>query len=269
MSKKILVVDDSASIRSIIRKIVQEIGHTPFLAKNGKEGLQLATEIQPDLVTLDIMMPVMDGWGFLQNFRCQSIFAFTPVIYCTDMNSLDVRRHIFQIGADDFICKPFPPEELKFRINKAINYAGYIRADVQNKLPEENSTLQGSLEVIGAASVISFLSMEKSSGTLQITRVQNGNLEEIDIIWQDGNITATILEGYSNKPEILVYYLLSWPKGEFQFLHNETLGEKTIESSLMSLLMEGTRRLDEARKNQVATETSQYLTYLCSQFDDN
>jgi DNA-binding response OmpR family regulator len=117
MAKKVLVLDDEEHITSLVKAYLEKEGFTVYLASNGKDGLRLAKSEEPDLVILDIMMPEMDGYSFLREFRKETS---TPVIFLTAKVDEDERVVGLELGADDYITKPFYPRELMARVRAVL-----------------------------------------------------------------------------------------------------------------------------------------------------
>lgn len=113
----ILVIDDDISIRTMLREYLTEKGYTVATATNGREGLFVARESNPDLVLLDIMMPEMDGHAFINNFRTESN---APVILLTARVDESDKVEGLDLGADDYVTKPFSLKELNSRIQAVL-----------------------------------------------------------------------------------------------------------------------------------------------------
>jgi DNA-binding response OmpR family regulator len=109
----VLVVDDDADIRGLVRTVLQRAGHDVLEASDGREALRLFYESQPDLVLLDVSMPGLDGWETLERIR---ELSEVPVVMLTARaQELDKVRGL-QAGADDYVTKPFGRQELVARI---------------------------------------------------------------------------------------------------------------------------------------------------------
>lgn len=113
MSKTILVVDDTASVVRLLREYLTEHGYRIVSATNGQEALYVARHEKPDLVLLDIMMPQMDGFDFMRNYRKE---RDTPVIMLTARLEETDKVIGLELGADDYVTKPFGMSELVARI---------------------------------------------------------------------------------------------------------------------------------------------------------
>jgi two-component system, chemotaxis family, chemotaxis protein CheY len=109
---KILVVDDSAVIRKVARRILERLGFEVDEAENGRKALDCCAENMPDAVLLDWNMPVMDGIQFLRELRKTPEGARPKVIFCTTENDVSQIARAVHAGADGYILKPFDKEIL-------------------------------------------------------------------------------------------------------------------------------------------------------------
>jgi len=110
---KILVVDDEASIRRILETRLAMIGYDVLTAVDGQEALDIFRHQVPDLIILDVMMPKLDGFSVCQALRKES---GVPIIMLTAMADVADRITGLELGADDYMMKPFSPKELESRI---------------------------------------------------------------------------------------------------------------------------------------------------------
>jgi CheY-like chemotaxis protein/anti-anti-sigma regulatory factor len=117
---KILTVDDSKTIRMIVRKALQSFDCEVSEAENGVEGLAAATKQRPDLIVLDITMPVMNGIEMLDRLKSDSDLKAIPVIMLTAESGKDNVLNIVKKGVKDYMVKPFKGEELIERIKKVM-----------------------------------------------------------------------------------------------------------------------------------------------------
>jgi len=114
--EKILVVDDEISIRRILETRLSMLGYNVITAGDGEEALEAYKKEMPNLIVLDIMMPKLDGYGVCQEIRKESEI---PIIMLTALGDIADRITGLELGADDYVVKPFSPKELEARI-KAI-----------------------------------------------------------------------------------------------------------------------------------------------------
>lgn len=118
MRKKVLVIDDEKSIRDIIGEYLTEEGFEFVEAPDGIRGLEIFRSLSPDLVILDVMMPKMDGWKVCREIRSESV---TPVIMLTARGEEYDKLFGFELGADDYMVKPFSPRELIARVKAVLS----------------------------------------------------------------------------------------------------------------------------------------------------
>ena len=129
----ILVVDDDAGIRELLKKYLTKEGYLVNIAENAIDAEKLVSEIKFDLIVTDKMMPQKDGMQFLSDIRNKG--DNTPVIMLTAVNDLDTKIEGLSIGADDYMEKPFEPKELLLRI-------GNILKRVKEKNPPNNGIMK-------------------------------------------------------------------------------------------------------------------------------
>ena len=120
----ILVVDDEKLIRNVIKDYLEHENINIYEAENGKEALDIFKNNTIDLIILDIMMPIMDGFETLKELRKISV---TPVIMLTAMKEEIDKLHSFDMGVDDYVTKPFSPRELVARVKAVLKRNGSIK----------------------------------------------------------------------------------------------------------------------------------------------
>jgi DNA-binding response OmpR family regulator len=108
MSQLILVVDDEPKLVNVVRGYLEQAGYEVATAGNGREALFAARDHQPDLIILDMMMPVMDGLSFLREYQKE---GSAPIIALTARVDETDKILGLEMGADDYITKPFSPRE--------------------------------------------------------------------------------------------------------------------------------------------------------------
>ena len=114
--KRILLVDDTEDILLVVSRRLKSWGYEALTASSGEEGLKLAEEHVPDLILLDIMMPKMKGRDVCARLKADPKTAKIPVIFLTALGLADHIKAGMDLGAEDYIVKPFEPAELKKRI---------------------------------------------------------------------------------------------------------------------------------------------------------
>jgi DNA-binding response OmpR family regulator len=117
MAKKILVVDDKAELRTLLKQYLTQEGFDIVTANNGQEALFVTRREKPDLILLDIMMPEMSGFEFMRSLSRESD---TPIILLTAKLDENDKVLGLELGADDYITKPFSPRELTARVRAVL-----------------------------------------------------------------------------------------------------------------------------------------------------
>lgn len=113
----ILVADDEASIRRILETRLKMIGYDVVTASDGEEALAMFNKQTPDLIVLDVMMPKLDGYGVTREVRRTSD---VPIIILTALSDVSERITGLELGADDYVTKPFSPKELEARVKSVL-----------------------------------------------------------------------------------------------------------------------------------------------------
>ena len=117
MPKKIMVVDDKPELRTLLKSYLTQEGFDVAVASDGREALFVARREKPDLIILDVMMPEMSGYDFLRTYSRE---ADTPVIILTARLEENDKVLGLELGADDYVTKPFSPRELTARVRAVL-----------------------------------------------------------------------------------------------------------------------------------------------------
>jgi CheY-like chemotaxis protein len=132
MTYKILTVDDSRTIRMIVKKAFEPYDCELFEAENGEQGLDMVAKVHPDLIVLDITMPVMNGIEMLTRLKEDDAFKDTPIIMLSAESGKDHVMQIVKMGVNDYIVKPFKGEQLIGRADKLINLKKHGETDTND-----------------------------------------------------------------------------------------------------------------------------------------
>ncbi len=132
MSQKILVIEDEDGIIHLINLYLKDAGFTVVVAKDGADGLALHAREHPDLVILDIMLPAIDGFEVCRRIRA---WSNTPILMLTARGDEENRISGLELGADDYLVKPFSPRELVSRVRAILRRTG------KSSSAEANSTV--------------------------------------------------------------------------------------------------------------------------------
>lgn len=140
--KKILVVEDEASIRLNLALMLKGEGYEVDSAENGRDGIEHAKSFGPDLIVSDVMMPELDGFGMLKALRAEPRYADTPFIFLTALNDRGSMRRGMNLGADDFLNKPFTRDELVEAVNSRLKKYESAARSLAQRLVAGNDELR-------------------------------------------------------------------------------------------------------------------------------
>ena len=126
MAVSVLIVEDDRNIAELLQLYLEKEGYAVTIAGDGGQGLSKFRAIKPDIVLLDVMMPVMDGWAVCKAIRAESQ---TPVIMLTAKGETDDKVNGLRSGADDYITKPFEMKEVLARIEAVLRRSGNTAAE--------------------------------------------------------------------------------------------------------------------------------------------
>jgi DNA-binding response OmpR family regulator len=124
MSTKVLVIDDEEDYRMIVGDVLKSAGMEARLCSDGLEGLNALKDYAPDVILVDWMMPRMDGEAFCRALRSDARRKDIPVLMLTVKQTADEELEALHFGVDDFVVKPFKPEELLARVRAALRRSG-------------------------------------------------------------------------------------------------------------------------------------------------
>ena len=130
MAISVLVVEDDRNIAELLQMYLEKEGYAVTIAADGGQGLSKFRAIKPDLVLLDVMMPVMDGWAVCKAIRAE---GKTPVIMLTAKSETDDKVAGLKSGADDYITKPFEMKEVLARIEAVLRRADCVTPEKQTR----------------------------------------------------------------------------------------------------------------------------------------
>jgi DNA-binding response OmpR family regulator len=138
LGRSILIVEDEKEIRDLLVLYLRKEGFQPLVAQDGEEGLSKARSEKPDLILLDILMPKMDGLEILRKIRADREIARTPVAMLTAKGDETDRIVGLELGADDYIAKPFSPREVVARIKAIFRRSRKDPEEMEEKVYDYN-----------------------------------------------------------------------------------------------------------------------------------
>jgi CheY-like chemotaxis protein len=118
--KKVLVADDRATSRELIRTVIEQCGHSVFEASDGREAVRTSREILPDLIILDLHMPILDGFEVLKALRSEQRFACTAIVALTASAMQGDRERALCAGFTTYIAKPVSLSALRGEIERLL-----------------------------------------------------------------------------------------------------------------------------------------------------
>ena len=130
MAVSVLIVEDDRNIAELLQMYLEKEGYAVTIAPDGGKGLEKFRAIKPDLVLLDVMMPVMDGWSVCKAIRAESQ---TPVIMLTAKGETDDKVTGLKSGADDYVTKPFEMKEVLARIEAVLRRSGTVSTEKKSR----------------------------------------------------------------------------------------------------------------------------------------
>jgi len=148
MALRVLTVDDSKTIRMIVKKAFKPFDCVVFEAENGIEGLAVASKEKPDLIVLDITMPVMNGVEMLDKLKSDPGLKEIPVIMLTAESGKDNVMQIVKMGVRDYMVKPFKGEQLIERVEKIIKLEPKKEEEPSEDLSRRYFSVDGGFQIL-------------------------------------------------------------------------------------------------------------------------
>ncbi len=244
-SQRILIADDDDKVLTLLKTSLQKSGYETSLARNGVEALELVRKEQPDLILADVAMPEMDGFELCRIIRDDPATDHIPFIFLTAKGELNDKVMGLNLGADDYISKPFHIIEVTARIKTILQRVAML---AQSSPGTNESELKGNLEQMQLAEVIQTLSMNQKTGGLKITTTSKKDSGKI--FFDHGDIIQAAL-GHMHGEEAL-YRLLTWEEGYFELDSSDKSEQPPLKKSTTSLLMQGFDQRDEYLKYKKA-----------------
>lgn len=115
--RKVLVIDDDDALAEVVRQVLREAGYSVATVRHGAAALELVRHVAPDLILLDLSMPIMDGWSFVAQYRRMAKESARVVLLTANPQAQEIAR---TLGADGYITKPFDVDELVLIVGREI-----------------------------------------------------------------------------------------------------------------------------------------------------
>jgi CheY-like chemotaxis protein/predicted transcriptional regulator len=239
----VLVVDDELDNRVMMRYFLESWGYEVELAANGQEALEKVASKPPNLVLLDLEMPVMNGFDCCDRLKSDPATEDIPIIMFTGLEQTTDKVKGIRKGADDYVVKTVDPEELQARIEMILVRSKRYEASAAERQPDSSAdpehAVSGSLSELYFPEAMQLILAYGKSGVLHL---KDGDIEG-QVYLKQGQIIHAELG--TAEGEEAFYKLALWNKGHFRFQVGEPSPRETINKSGTNLLIEATRRLDE------------------------
>ncbi|MEK7366797.1 MAG: response regulator [candidate division NC10 bacterium] len=236
--EKILVVDDNRSVCDLVAAKLKERGLEVVIAANGLEALELTRRDRPDLVLLDIMLPWLNGFEVARVLKADAATRHIPIVFLTVKDRIQDKILGFEIGADDYITKPFNWDELLARVGVVLRRAAAPPKEGPVQEPKPRGIV-GGLADVSLANLIQFIEVDKKSGTLTLTHPKGSGY----VLFSEGRIANAVAGRF--RGEAAVTHMLGWQEGGFAFEPWHTPVEQVVTAGNQELIMAGLQRQDE------------------------
>jgi DNA-binding response OmpR family regulator len=238
MSKKILIVDDNETIRTLLKMSLKKQNYEIIEATDGELGYEKAMQEKPDLIISDILMPRMDGFEFCRKVRESPVIPTVPFIFLTSLSEVSTEVRGYRTGADDYLVKSnLKKEELIGKVEMMLTRSGEYKK-LESVMHEG---LTGKLENLSMIEVVQLLGMNKKTGVLAITSKQQTG----EVYFDEGRIVYS--KCGDSLGEQSIYKMAEWSEGIFKFEPKTIDIEQNIATSTMNLIMEACRIMDEKK----------------------
>ncbi len=227
---KLLIVDDEDNIRHLLR-VAFEDEFEVEVAADGVEAFEKALKWSPDLIVSDIMMPKLDGYGLYRKLKARPETSSIPFVFLSAKKDVEEKVVGLEMGADDYITKPFSIKELKAKIKSIIKKFEEI---------QDRGSLEGSLKEVDLVEVIQLIEMGRKTGMLTLeTNIYTGHL-----YFRQGEPIYAQAGKWSGIDAF--FTMFSWGEGRFRFTQQPLEMNENIDANRgQELLMEGVRLMDE------------------------
>lgn len=243
MQKVILLIEDEELVRESISDLLKEENFKVFTAANGTIGISLAEEIIPDLILCDINMPVVDGYEVLTQIKNNTKTQRIPFIFLTAQVDYEKRRKGMELGADDFLNKPFKSSELYKAINARFKQFEVLENNTKSQIQDIKAKIAVNLQHEFRTPLNGIL----ATSQYLVQDFDNLEIDEIKVLQNNVYISALRLKRLINNylffSELILIDNLHF-KSNCDFSLNNYFGEKTIE--LINQLSD-----DYQRKNSI------------------
>lgn len=240
MEKKfnILFVDKDEKVFEALKAALSTLNPNILIASNGDEAIDIIEHNKPDLIISEINLPKVDGWELCWLIRERPDLSNIPFIFLTSRAGVSDEVFSFELGADDFIKKPFIKNELLARVKALLTR---IDRGKQKSIPDLGG-VKGALKDMSLADILQVLNLGKRTAAVHLSKGEGRG----SIFVFNGNIGHA---RYGDiKGEEALFHLLTWESGTFSVEMGASTNIKSVNLSIEMVLLEGFKRMDESKK---------------------
>ena len=293
--KTILIIEDNQDVRDNTAEILELANYKVLQAENGKTGVEIAQQVKPDLIICDIMMPVLDGYGVIHLLNKSATTASIPFIFLTAKSERPDFRKGMEMGADDYITKPFDDIELLKAVESRIKKSEILKAEFSknvdglNKFFDEVSRIDDLKKLSAERRVKTFKKKENifsegntpnylyflTKGKVKTFKAHEYGKELITTLYKEGDFfgyTALLEElPYSETAEALEdSEVCLIPKEDFySLMYNNIHVMKIFVKMLSDNILEKEKQLVNLAYSSVRKRVAEALILLQSRYDNN
>ncbi|MCP4687783.1 MAG: response regulator, partial [Desulfobacterales bacterium] len=238
MKKKVLIVDDDPVMRMSLDSTLSEAGYETVHVGDGLEALEKVREIDPDVVLSDIVMPRLDGYELHKRLRQNSETADIPFLFLSVKSEPSDQLKGLQMGADDYVTKPFKIKDLIARMEKVMKSAERMRSF------RSQAVFSGSLAQMDMGDVLQVVELNYKSGELVLRSARGKKIGSA--FFQDGRLINAVKNQLTGLEAF--YDLIAEGDAFFEFFGREVDAAEEITQSNMAVLLDGKLIIDEGRR---------------------
>lgn len=233
MSARILVVDDEQLMTVMLSALLTTEGYEVVQAPDGARATEILAEVTPDVILCDLAMPTMDGFELLQWVRRNARLRQVPFVVVTAHGEIENRMEALQLGADDFILKPFNTSELVAKVNGLVARVRQARELSRTR----DVDLAGDLSEVPLSDVLHILELSHKTGCVHLTKGGASG----EVYFADGQPVHAQGGGWVGDDALLRF--LTWGEGRFEFSSQEVTEERSTATTTHQILVEGVKFL--------------------------
>lgn len=228
---KILIIDDDKVTVAVLKEYLSDSGYSVYNAESGDAGLKMISDLLPDLILLDVVMPGKDGIDILKDIKNIPDYSHIPILMLTSVDRADVKVKGFEIGADDYIVKPVNKAELRARIKASINRSEVKRIN--------RDLLTGNLEKFSLPDLLQSAELGMKTAIIKFPDM------DAELIIENGFIVYCRLGKFRGEKALNRIFFLN--RGRFIVDYSKPSGDshKGMKINITNILMKNLTYMDE------------------------